>query len=102
MVPPAGEGLSGRRKVPLYRLMAVRRRLFGGCMSIPLSQKQCIPCRGGVPPLKGGALQPLLAQLESGCRIVEEHHLHSGRQGGRAAWASVNDAPSLPLRRANR
>jgi 4a-hydroxytetrahydrobiopterin dehydratase len=44
-------------------------------MSAPLSQKKCIPCRGGVPPLKGEALKPLLAQLASGWRIVEEHHL---------------------------
>ena len=24
-----------------------------------LAQKQCVPCRGGIPPLKGDALQAL-------------------------------------------
>ncbi len=39
-----------------------------------LSEKDCIPCRGGVPPLKGADLDPLIAQLD-GWQIVNEHHL---------------------------
>lgn len=39
-----------------------------------LSEQHCIPCKGGTPPLKGEALQPLLQQLE-GWRLVDEHHL---------------------------
>ena len=39
-----------------------------------LSSKQCVPCRGGVPPLGGEEIQRLLAQLE-GWEVVREHHL---------------------------
>ena len=43
-----------------------------------LAAKQCVPCKGGVPPLRGAALLVLHAQLggdAGGWRIVEEHHL---------------------------
>lgn len=40
-----------------------------------LSSKQCIPCRGGTPPLKGTQLNQLGDQLEHGWEIVDEHHL---------------------------
>lgn len=39
-----------------------------------LSEKTCIPCRGGVPPLKGDDLRALLAQVP-GWSVVDEHHL---------------------------
>jgi 4a-hydroxytetrahydrobiopterin dehydratase len=39
-----------------------------------LSSKQCIPCRGGVPALKGDEITPLLDQL-NGWDVVDEHHL---------------------------
>jgi 4a-hydroxytetrahydrobiopterin dehydratase len=39
-----------------------------------LAQKKCIPCKGGVPPLKGEALRSLQKQLD-GWDVVEEHHL---------------------------
>ena len=40
-----------------------------------LADKQCVPCRGGVPPLKGTELEPLREQLGSDWTVVEEHHL---------------------------
>jgi 4a-hydroxytetrahydrobiopterin dehydratase len=40
-----------------------------------LAAKQCVPCKGGVPPLKGEALQRLHAALGGGWQVVEEHHL---------------------------
>ena len=40
-----------------------------------LAQKQCIPCRGGIPPLKGDALQALFDQLEKSWEMIDEHHL---------------------------
>lgn len=40
-----------------------------------LSKKHCIPCRGGVAPLKGSALQVLHAQLKEGWKVCDEHHL---------------------------
>jgi len=39
-----------------------------------LSQKHCIPCRGGIPPLKGAELHQLEQQV-SGWQTVSEHHL---------------------------
>ena len=39
-----------------------------------LSERQCVPCRGGVPPLKGEEIENLLRQLE-GWQVVNEHHL---------------------------
>ncbi|TVM03893.1 MAG: 4a-hydroxytetrahydrobiopterin dehydratase [Candidatus Brocadia sp. WS118] len=39
-----------------------------------LASKTCVPCKGGVPPLKGEALQALQKQVE-GWDVVEEHHL---------------------------
>ena len=40
-----------------------------------LAQRECVPCRGGVPPLKGSDLKSLLAELGSDWRVVNEHHL---------------------------
>ncbi len=40
-----------------------------------LAQKECLPCKGGVTPLKGSALRQLLAELDHGWQVVEEHHL---------------------------
>ena len=39
-----------------------------------LSSKDCVPCRGGVPPLGGEEIQRLLPQL-SEWEVVREHHL---------------------------
>jgi len=38
-----------------------------------LAAKACIPCRGGVPPLRDDEIAPLLAQLSSNWRVVERH-----------------------------
>lgn len=40
-----------------------------------LAGKECKPCKGGVPPLKGKELQDCHEQLGSGWELVEEHHL---------------------------
>ena len=40
-----------------------------------LASKQCVPCRGGVPPLKGDELATFQAQLDGGWQVIEEHHL---------------------------
>lgn len=39
-----------------------------------LAGKTCVPCRGGVPPLKGAALDAMRAQLKD-WSVVEDHHL---------------------------
>ena len=40
-----------------------------------LASRECIPCRGGVPPLEGEALDALHRQLGNGWRVVDGHHL---------------------------
>jgi 4a-hydroxytetrahydrobiopterin dehydratase len=36
-----------------------------------LAQRECVPCRGGVPPLTGEQIAPLLAQLDPAWHVVE-------------------------------
>ena len=40
-----------------------------------LAQITCIPCRGGVPPLKGEELDALQEKLGNDWQIINEHHL---------------------------
>ncbi len=44
-------------------------------MSGDLAAKECVPCKGGVPPLKGDALSALQKQLGGDWRVVDAHHL---------------------------
>lgn len=39
-----------------------------------LSSKNCVPCRGGVPPLQSEDIAKLLTELD-GWEVVDEHHL---------------------------
>ena len=39
-----------------------------------LAGKTCVPCRGGVPPLKGEELLKLAGQV-SGWNVIDEHHI---------------------------
>ncbi|PWT90972.1 MAG: 4a-hydroxytetrahydrobiopterin dehydratase [Blastocatellia bacterium] len=43
-------------------------------MSSDLVSRQCVPCRGGVPPLAGEEITKFQSQL-SGWEVVNEHHL---------------------------
>lgn len=40
-----------------------------------LGAKKCVPCQGGVEPLKGDVLKDYVQQLGAGWSVVEEHHL---------------------------
>ncbi len=40
-----------------------------------LAAKDCVPCKGGVPPLRGEELLRLQAELGHGWQVVDEHHL---------------------------
>ena len=44
-------------------------------MKSDLAAKNCIPCRGNVPPLKGPLLLDLTHQIDSAWRLLDEHHL---------------------------
>ena len=40
-----------------------------------LAAKECVPCRGGVPPMSGDQAQSILRELGTGWRVVDDHHL---------------------------
>ena len=40
-----------------------------------LASMQCVPCRGGVPPLSPEEIEPYLADLGGGWQVAEGHHL---------------------------
>jgi 4a-hydroxytetrahydrobiopterin dehydratase len=44
-------------------------------MSEALADKACIPCQGGVPPLKEHEYGELLSQLDDEWKVVAVHHL---------------------------
>jgi 4a-hydroxytetrahydrobiopterin dehydratase len=44
-------------------------------MTSELASMSCVPCRGGVPPLRGNEVSVLLERLGGGWKVVDEHHL---------------------------
>jgi 4a-hydroxytetrahydrobiopterin dehydratase len=40
-----------------------------------LAKKECVPCKGGVPPLKGKEIDDLYSQLGADWKVVDAHHL---------------------------
>jgi 4a-hydroxytetrahydrobiopterin dehydratase len=64
-----------------------------------LSDKTCVPCRGGVPPLKGKELDDIYHQLPEHTQwtAVNEHHIVRGYQfpDFRSALAFVNKVGEL-------
>lgn len=42
-----------------------------------LAERNCVPCRGGVPPLGGDELREFAGKLQ-GWNVVNEHHLQKG------------------------
>jgi 4a-hydroxytetrahydrobiopterin dehydratase len=46
-------------------------------MTEQLADKQCVPCRGGVPPLKGKELVAMHKSVPS-WNVVNEHHIIRG------------------------
>lgn len=43
--------------------------------SSPLAAEACVPCRGGVPPMRGEELRTVASELGKGWRVVDEHHI---------------------------
>ena len=39
-----------------------------------LAARECVPCRGGVPPMKGDEVRKMLDQV-SGWAVIDDHHL---------------------------
>ena len=40
-----------------------------------LAKRECVPCSGGVPALRGKELAALLEKLGGGWRVIDGHHL---------------------------
>ena len=40
-----------------------------------LAEKECVPCKGGIPPLKGEQLTKLNRELNNNWQVEREHHL---------------------------
>lgn len=40
-----------------------------------LAEKECVPCKGAIPPLKGPELARVASELGCGWQVVREHHL---------------------------
>ena len=40
-----------------------------------LAKQNCIPCKGGIPPLKGAKLDDLMEKLKNDWKLIKEHHL---------------------------
>lgn len=40
-----------------------------------LAAQECVPCKGGVPPLQGAELDALSRRLGGGWRVADGHHL---------------------------
>jgi len=61
-----------------------------------LASRACVPCRGGVPPLKGEEITNLLGELK-GWLVVSEHHLSKVFKVGdfKEALAFVNRVGEL-------
>ncbi len=46
-----------------------------GRNSSDLASMECVPCHGGVDPLKGEKLEQMAGRLGGGWEVVDEHHL---------------------------
>ncbi len=40
-----------------------------------LASQQCVPCRGGIPPLTRAEIEPLRARVGTGWDVIDDHHL---------------------------
>jgi 4a-hydroxytetrahydrobiopterin dehydratase len=56
-----------------------------------LASRQCVPCRGGTPPLQGEELAKLAAELPD-WRVIDQHHIEKSYRfpNFKSALAFVN------------
>jgi 4a-hydroxytetrahydrobiopterin dehydratase len=41
-----------------------------------LASRECVPCRGGIPPMRGAEIEEFLSELGTeGWQVIGEHHL---------------------------
>ncbi len=68
-------------------MLRKQRLKWKGVMTNNLASRNCIPCKGGVPPLDAESIQDLLTQLGNGWRAIDDHHLHKEFRLGNFAEA---------------
>lgn len=66
-------------------------------MAKELASMECVPCKGGVPPLKGSALADLEERLGGSWRTIDQHHLEKefAFKDFREALAFTNEVGEL-------
>ena len=68
--------IAGRDILVKYFLSTITNKILNkNFIMSDLAKKSCIPCRGGVPPLKGTQLADLQEKLKNDWKIINEHHL---------------------------
>ena len=68
--------IAGRDILVKYFLSTITNKILNkNFIMSDLAKKSCIPCRGGVPPLKGAQLADLQEKLKNDWKIINEHHL---------------------------
>jgi 4a-hydroxytetrahydrobiopterin dehydratase len=43
---------------------------------LELAKMECVPCKGGIPPMTAEQIAPWLVRLGGDWQAVEDHHLH--------------------------
>jgi 4a-hydroxytetrahydrobiopterin dehydratase len=61
-----------------------------------LVSRQCVPCRGGMPPMRGEEIREFMNELQ-GWEVIDEHHLRKSFEfkDFREALAFVNRVGEL-------
>jgi 4a-hydroxytetrahydrobiopterin dehydratase len=62
-----------RSSIPNHRKSPFASK--GGIMATELAKRECVPCKGGVPPLKEKEINELYSQLGADWKVVDAHHL---------------------------
>lgn len=64
-----------RRISPEFAFSRWRDRRRGEDDMGELSEKNCVPCKGGVPPLKPEEIEGLRTKIDPGWGVVNDHHI---------------------------
>ena len=71
--------------------------LICGDENISLTEKKCIPCEGGIPPLSNEEIEPLMNEIDENWACLHEHHIERDFQFPDfvSALQFVNDAGEI-------
>ena len=62
-----------------------------------LANKECVPCKGGVPPLTEQQIKPLIGELGNKWQVIDNHHLTRDYEfpNFKTAWDYTNRVGEL-------